>query len=203
MPCRTGPSPEWSKSSEGIRAELEKLKPTTDREEMQHILRVLGHPRCRKPIHSSGLFTYMVKLRNHVPSIRRGSPKPFPKTALNTIVRELLKVVGYSSDEGGSSQEYVPTDPEDIYQVSSSNSDNPDETDGDTEVDGTEDGEIIVQVISTNCVRVTRSNTKLTPTEVAEHKAPAKIKIERIRWGAVQDQLEDIRNRPGAQTNAG
>ena len=73
-------------------------------------------------------------------------------------------------------------------------SDNPDDTASDS---GSASDEVTTSNCTTsNCIRITRSNVRITPAEVATHVAIPKIKIDKIRWGAVKDRLEDMKSIP-------
>ena len=107
---------------------------------------------------------------------------------------------GNASDDGAGSSEspcYQPTptyetDDEESNKAESGDdnvSDNPDNTASDSY-------SVSEEVTTSNCIRVTRSNVHITPAEVATHVATPKIKIDKIRWGAVRDRLEDMKSIP-------
>ena len=79
-----------------------------------------------------------------------------------------------------------------VTMVDIDNSDAADVTNSDTE----ESGETLREVSNCNTCQTTRSNTVISPAAVAAHKATPKIKIERIRWGAIKDHLDDMRSIP-------
>ena len=108
------------------------------------------------------------------------------KNVLNTAASSAVTQES-SEDE----EHYVPTslDEDSSEAFPDSNSDNPDNTDDDS-------ADTSNPVTSSNCVTVTRSNVRITPAEVATHVATPKIKIEKIRWGAVKDRLEDMKSIP-------
>ena len=69
--------------------------------------------------------------------------------------------------------------------------DSPDATESDSDSQDT-----LCEKVTTNCCTTTRSNTNITPAVVASQSARPKIKIERIRWGALKDELEDVKSIP-------
>ena len=107
---------------------------------------------------------------------------------------------GNASDDGAGSESpcYQPTPTYETDEEESNNaesgddnvSDNPDNTASDDSYSVSE------EVTTSNCIRVTRSNVRITPAEVATHVATPKIKIDKIRWGAVRDRLEDMKSIP-------
>ena len=135
----------------------------------------------------------------------------FPKSQLNRLKMDLERRTRHYNNDGG--EYYIPTSCEDdsddedtlprvvgagvtraahtASPVVSDISDNPDATESDSDSQDT-----LREKVTTNCCTTTRSNTNIPPAVVASQSARPKIKIERIRWGALKDELEDVKSIP-------
>ena len=205
-------SPQYSAprtEDERMDEEVLSLQPTRNSQEKLRIARVLSKPRNRYYFRLNGHLSIMEGVVKYCRKPWGGFTPPFPcaylemlkkdirdrcRTADKDVTNTTAAASAVEPEESSDSDEkYVPTPIDEEYSPGSysvsDNSDDPDDTDDDSSSASN-------PVTSSNCITITRSNVRITPAEVATHVAPPKIKIEKIRWGAIKDRLEDMKSIP-------
>ena len=175
---------------ERVDAEIRSLKPVYIKEDRKKLLKTLRRPMyeevCEQYHHGADLLRVKRFCQKPNGTFPEGSLRRIKDAALNRMPPDF----GLDPE---TSDEYMPTpvDNESDEGSYSVNSDAAEKTDDDSDSVSTSD-----PVTSSNCITITRSNVRITPAEVATHVAPKKIKIEKTRWGAIKDRLEDMKSIP-------